>query len=203
MSTTGTIEPRKLNIPIKNDGASGTMVRFGHSTTSSTSSTEKQKRSRPARKMQYCRSGSALGSSSSCSASGDSGSSCPCSSDICLISKLLSCLFPHQPADRAQKLFVGKRLHHVTVCALLLGPELVTLSVFGTDHRHRNSRKLSVALQFTARLKAVTLGHDHVHQDKVRPFHGDRLLQARRIVNRDRHVAGLIQHVLHQPDFGR
>src|SRR5947207_10506191 len=57
MSTTGTMEPRRLKMPIRNEGASGTLVRFGHSTTSSASSTEKQKRSRPVRKMQYCRSG--------------------------------------------------------------------------------------------------------------------------------------------------
>src|SRR5215471_11715032 len=78
ISTTGTIDPRRLKIPIKNVGDSGTLVRFGQSTTSSTSSTEKQNLSRPVRKTQYCRSGAEGGSSSSCSAS-DTGSSCSCS----------------------------------------------------------------------------------------------------------------------------
>src|SRR5262249_52675472 len=84
MSTTGTIEPRRLKIPIKKLGARGTRVSGGHSTTSSTSNTEKQKRSRPERKTQYCRSGSASGcaKSSICCASADIGSSCFCSSGI-------------------------------------------------------------------------------------------------------------------------
>ena len=58
MSTSGTIVPRRLKTPIRNAGASGIRVTIGQSTTSSTSSTEKQNRSRPARKTQYCRSGS-------------------------------------------------------------------------------------------------------------------------------------------------
>src|ERR1700739_1263078 len=52
---------------------------------------------------------------------------------------LLALTFPPQPTHRPQKLFVRKRLHHVTVRALLLGPKLVTLSVLGTHHDHRNA----------------------------------------------------------------
>ena len=57
ISISGTMVPRRLNTPIRNAGASGMRVTIGQSTTSSTSNTEKQNRSRPARKTQYCRSG--------------------------------------------------------------------------------------------------------------------------------------------------
>src|SRR5262245_45260609 len=65
------IEPRRLKIPIRKLGASGIFVTCGHSTTSSTSSTDRQNRSRPARKMQYCLSGGrSSAASSGCSLSG-------------------------------------------------------------------------------------------------------------------------------------
>ena len=57
MSISGTMVPRRLNTPMRNAGVSGMRVTIGQSTTSSTSRTEKQKRSRPARKTQYWRSG--------------------------------------------------------------------------------------------------------------------------------------------------
>jgi len=50
MSISGTIMPRKFEISEQVRGARGSLVKIGQSRTSSTSSTGKQKRSRPLRK---------------------------------------------------------------------------------------------------------------------------------------------------------
>src|SRR6185437_5290643 len=188
ISTTGTMVPRRLKIPIRKLGARGMRARRGHSTTSSTSSTEKQNRSRPARNTQYWRNSSRDGSSSasvttcdstsSCSAAGTTGSGCR-ESSINLISA-------YQAYDRAKKLFPRERLSHVAIGALLLGPKFVTVSVFRAHHDHGNATVFSMALQLATGLKPIALRHYNVKQDQIRAFPLDHLLQPARIVRRHR-----------------
>src|ERR1051326_4614835 len=111
--------------------------------------------------------------------------------------------FPHQSTYRHQKLFIRKWLHYVAIRTLLLGPELVTLSVLGTHHDHRNARIVRVALKFAARLETIALRHHHVHQNQIWTLDIDRLLQAHRIMDRNRHITGAVQHRLHELHFGR
>src|SRR5205807_3306731 len=183
ISTTGTMEPRRLKIPIRNVGESGTLVRFGHSTTSSTSRTERQNRSRPARNMQYWRSGAARGSNSSCSGS-DKGSSCCCSA--------IYFKSTHQLLHCADQFCTGKRFGHIAIRSLLCGPELIAFSVLGADQDHWNARIFVIALQFPAGLKAISLGHDHIHQDEAGALHVNHLLYTQRIMDGYREISPFV-----------
>src|SRR3954447_9145479 len=124
MSTTGTIEPRRLNTPIKKLGAKGMRVTDGHSTTSSTSNTDKQNRSRPARKMQYCRSVAR-------SAAAKSDGTSPSSGDVgCCCSEFGNCSGTlYKPLYCSQQFGRGERLNHIAVRSLLLCPKLVAFRV--------------------------------------------------------------------------
>src|SRR3954469_24937472 len=139
MSITGTIEPRRLKMPIMNMGASGILVTVGHSTTSSTSSTERQNRSRPARKTQYCRSGSRSSTSPETAAVsvGCKGSNCWLSSAIVLCA--------YELHNLSQKLFRFERLYDVAVRALLLCPELVAVGALRTYKYHGYAPELGVS----------------------------------------------------------
>src|SRR5262249_13818938 len=85
--------------------------------------------------------------------------------------------FSHKPLHRRQQLLCRKRLHYVAVGSLLLSPELVASAAFRAHQHHRDMRILRLIFQLAARLKAVTRGHHHVHQDQAGPLRLDDLLQ--------------------------
>src|SRR4029077_5349907 len=119
-------------------GASGTFVTSGHSRTSSTSSTGKQKRSRPLRKTQYCDSGGR--SPAGPSASSISPSSASAGMGVSWKSSLMpgsSLAASNKPSHGPQKFFARKGLGHVAIRALLLAPIPVARGIFG---RHQNYR---------------------------------------------------------------
>ncbi len=111
------------------------------------------------------------------------------------------CHSSHKLAYNADEVFARERFRYIVVGALPLGPEPVAFAVLGTDQDDRNIRISRVPFQFAARLEAVALGHDHIHQDEGRPLHLDHLLDPQRIVDRDREVSTFIQNGLDQPDF--
>src|SRR5216684_3390114 len=205
MSISGTMAPRKLNIPMRYAGASGSLVSNGQSSTSSTSRTGRQNRSRPLRNTQYCDSGgrSSMGPSASSkspvSASAGSGSRWKSSLIACSLACKLSC----EPPYRAKQVFSCKRLRHVAVRALLLAPILVARRILRGHQNHRNHVELRVALQVAANLKTVAVRHHHVEQDHAGPLVGYGFLGALRVVQPDRPIAFLLQQTLHQLDLRR
>src|SRR4029077_6204600 len=134
---------------------------MGHSRTSSTSSTGKQKRSRPLRKTQYCdsagrsSSGPIASSISAVSASGGSGASWNSS----FIKK------SGKSADSPQKLLTCKRFGNVSVGALLLAPIFIAGGIFRSHQNYRYGLKLRAAFQFAADLEAVAFRHYYVQQN--------------------------------------
>src|SRR5215470_2380733 len=190
MSISGTIDPRKLKTPTTYGGASGSLVVFGHSSTSSTSSTGKQNRSRPLRNTQYCDSGArsssgpSASSSSAVSASGESGASW--NSSLCIA-------FSGKAPHSAQQLFTRKWFCDISIRSLLFTPILVTRRILARYQNHRNCVELTAALQFAANLKPVAIWHHHVQQNNARPFVGDRFLDALRIVHAHRLVTFRLQ----------
>src|SRR6267143_5984426 len=205
MSINGTMAPRKLNIPTRYAGASGSFVSNGQSSTSSTSRTGRQNRSRPLRNTQYCDSGgrSSIGPSASSrspvSASAGSGSRWKSSLIVRSLAPKLSCEPPH----RAQQVFPCEGLGHVAVRALLLAPILVARRILRGQQDYRNHVELGVALQVAANLKTVAVRHPHVEQDHAGPLVGYGLLGALRVVQPDRPIAFLFQQALHQLDLRR
>src|SRR5260370_3819187 len=191
MSINGTIAPRKLNIPTRYGGPSGSFVSNGQSRTSSTSRTGRQKRSRPLRKTQYCDSGgrSSIGprasSRSPVSASAGRGSRWKSSLIACSLALQLSC----EPTHGAKQVFPCKRLSHVCVRALLLAPKLVTGRVFRGHHNHGNHIELGVPLQIAANLETVSTRHNDVKQDYVRPLVRNGLFHTPGIMQRNRPIA--------------
>src|SRR5436309_9424656 len=117
-----------------------------------------------------------------------------CAPHSWLSNKLLHC---------GQKLFTGEGLGYVSIRTLLLGPEFVTVTVLGADQHHRNPRIFSMSLELTAGLKAVALGHDHVHQNQAGTLHVNHLLNAHGIVYGYARISTTVQNRLHQPDFRR
>src|SRR5215467_15332315 len=170
---------------------------IGHSRTSSTSSTGKQKRSRPLRKTQYCdsagrsSSGPIASSISAVSASGGSGASWK--SSVMVRIRWLGKL-----PDGAKQFVLGKRLRHVRVGPLLFAPVLVAARILGGDQDHRDALKLRTAFEFAAHLKSVALRHHHVEQDHARPQAADGFLYATRIVQAYRLIAFVLKEALHQ-----
>src|SRR5579871_6824099 len=198
MSMSGTIAPRKLKTPTTYAGARGNVVVFGHSKTSSTSSTGKQKRSRPLRNTQYCdsgvrsSSGPSASSSSAVSASGEIGASWN-SSFIGLSGEA-----PH----RAQQLFARKWFCHVSVGALLLAPILVASRILARHQNHRNHVEFAAALQFAANLETVAVGHHYVQQNHAGPLVRNGFFHTPRIVYANRLIAFRLQQPLHQLHLG-
>src|SRR5439155_16551822 len=189
MSINGTMTPRKLKIPTRYAGPSGSFVSNGQSSTSSTSRTGRQNRSRPLRKTQYCDSGgrSSIGprasSRSPVSASAGSGSRWKSSlMPICL--SLESC----EPPYRAEQVLSCEGLRHVAICALLLAPELVAGGIFRRHHNHGNRIELRISLQIAAHLKAVSPRHDDVQQNHARPLTGNGFLNALGVMQGDRPI---------------
>src|SRR5215472_8402929 len=155
MSINGTMTPRKLKIPSRYAGLSGSFVTSGHSRTSSTSSTGRQKRSRPLRNTQYWDSGvrwtlaSIASRSSPSSASGGIGASWKSS----FMRVFFSC--SDEAANRPQKLFSCERLGHIPIGALLLAPVAVAGGVLGGHENHRNGVELRMAFELAANLEAI------------------------------------------------
>src|SRR6266567_1316908 len=184
MSISGTMAPRKLKIPTRYAGPRGSFVNNGHSSTSSTSRTGKQNRSRPLRKTQYCDSGgrSSIGPSASSkspvSASAGRGSRWKSSLIAFSFPQRLSCKPPH----RAKQVFPGKGLGNVSVRALLLAPILVAYGVLGGHHDYRNH---------------------HIQQDHAGPLVRNGFLDSFRVVQPNGPVAFFFEQALHQLDFGR
>src|SRR5229473_3383803 len=205
MSINGTIAPRKLNIPTRNAGPSGSFVSNGHSSTSSTSRTGRQNRSRPLRNTQYCDSGgrSSIGprasSRSPVSASAGRGSRWKSSLIVCSLAPGLSCEPPH----RAKQVFPREGLRHVPVRALLLAPILVARGILRGHKNHRNHVELRVPLQVAANLKTVPVRHHHIEQNYAWPLVGYGFLGALRVVQPGRPIAFLFQQALHQLDLSR
>src|SRR5216684_153167 len=203
MSINCTMAPRKLNSPTRNAGPSGSFVSNGHSSTSSTSRTGRQNRSRPLRNTQYCDSGgrSSIGprasSRSPVSASAGRGSRWKSSLIVCSLAPGLSCEPPH----RAKQVFPREGFRHVSVRALLLAPILVTRRILRSHQDHRNHVELRVPLQVAANLKTVAVRHHHVEQDHAWPLVGYGFLGALRVVQPDRPIAFLFQQALHQLDL--
>src|SRR6266513_389071 len=203
MSINGTIAPRKLNIPTRYAGPSGSFVSNGQSSTSSTSKTGRQNRSRPLRKTQYCDSGgrSSIGprasSRSPVSASAGSGSRWKSSLIAGSFRKKLSCKPPHC----AKQVFPGERLRHVSIRALLLAPILVARRILRGHQDFRNHVELGVPLQVAANLKSVAVGHDDIQEDHAGPLIRNGFLDTLGIVQGDRPIALLFQQALHQLDL--
>ena len=105
-------------------------------------------------------------------------------------------------SDFFQQHLGGERLDHVSIGALLLRPEYIALRTLGTHEHYRDPSEFLVALQFAAGLEAVAAGHDHIHQDQIRPLDFHRLLQTQRIIDGDRPVAGFAKHRHHPSDLG-
>src|SRR6266404_6225349 len=185
MSISGTMMPRKLKIPIRYAGARGSLVSSGQSKTSSTSSTGKQKRSRPLRNTQYCDSGGR--SSSGPSASSKSAASASAASGV-------KC----KPAHRAQQLLARKRLGDVTIGALLLAPVAVAGGVLRSHQDHWDGIELRAALKLAANLKTVAVRHHHVQQDHAGALCRNGFLDAPRIVETDGRVAFRFENGLNQ-----
>src|ERR1700694_3423405 len=166
MSISGTMAPRKLNIPTRYAGPRGSFVSNGQSRTSSTSRTGRQNRSRPLRKTQYCDSGgrSSIGprasSRSPVSASAGRGSRWKSSLIASSLAQKLLCEPPHG----AQQIFPCEWLRHVSVCALLLAPILIARGVLRSHKDHRNHVERGVPLQVAANLKSVAGRHHHIEQ---------------------------------------
>src|SRR5438445_11529076 len=180
MSINGTMTPRKLKIPTRYAGPSGSFVSNGQSSTSSTSRTGRQNRSRPLRKKEYGGSagrssiGPRASSSSPVSASAGRGSRWKSSLIACSLVPKLSCEPPHC----AKQVFPCEGLCHVCVRALLLAPKLVAGRVLRSHHNHGNRVELCVPLQVAADLETISPRHNDVQQDYARPlvrnefFHG-------------------------------
>src|SRR5260370_2665741 len=172
MSISGTMAPRKLKIPTRYAGPSGSFVSSGHSRTSSTSKTGRQKRSRPLRKTQYCDSGglSSIGprasSRSPVSASAGRGSRWKSS----LISRSLVPELSCEPPHCAKQVFSCKGLCHVSVRSLLLAPKLVAGRVLRSDHNYGNRIEFGAAFQIAADLETISPRHNDVQYDYARPF---------------------------------
>src|SRR6267143_1663416 len=203
MSINGTMAPRKLNIPTRYAGPSGSFVSNGQSSTSSTSRTGRQNRSRPLRKTQYCDSGgrSSIGprasSRSPVSASAGRGSRWKSSLIAFSLARKLSCEPPH----RAKEVFPCEGLRYVSVRALLLAPILVARRILRGHQDHRNHVELGVPLQVAAYLKSVPVRHDHIEQDHTGPLVRYGFLGPPRVVQPNRPIAFLFQQALHQPDL--
>src|SRR5713226_5153251 len=200
MSMSGTMMPRKLKMPTRYAGASGSLVSSGQSKTSSTSSTGKQKRSRPLRKTQYCDSGAR--SSSGPRASSRSAASASAASGVRWNSSFIASLLWHhascKPAHGAKQFLARKRLGHVTVRALLRSPVTIALGVFRRHENYGDGVELRAALQFAANLKAVAFRHHHVEQDYAGAFRGDGLLDTLGIVEANGRVAFRFEEPLNQ-----
>src|SRR5713226_4327479 len=200
MSMSGTMMPRKLKIPTRYAGARGSLVSSGQSKTSSTSSTGKQKRSRPLRNTQYCNSGgrSSIGPSASSSSpvSASAGSGVRWNSSF--ITSVLSFKPLGKSAHSAQQVFPRERLRHVPVRALLLAPELVARRVLGSHHNHRNLSELRTVFQVPAHLESVTLRHHHVQQDHRRPDRVNRFFNESRVAQSHGAIALAFQQALDQ-----
>src|SRR6266403_2506360 len=165
------------------DLESGSFVTNGHSSTSSTSNTGKQKRSRPLRNTQYCDSGvrwtpgSIASSSSPSSASAGIG--------VNWNSSLMPLLFEApsgEAAHRSQKFFPRERLGYISVRALLLAPIAIARSVLRRHQNHRNRIELRIAFQLPANLKPISLRHHHAKQNHAGSFHRNGLFHPPRVV---------------------
>src|SRR5712691_2735365 len=205
MSISGTMAPRRLNIPTRYGGPSGSFVSNGQSSTSSTSRTGRQKRSRPLRKTQYCDSGgrSSIGprasSRSPVSASAGRGSRWKSSLIACSLALQLSCEPPHC----AKQVFSCKGFRYVCIRALLLAPKLVTGRVLRSHHNYGNRIKLGVPLQIAANLETISPRHNDVQQDYARPLVRNGLFHTPGVVQRNRPIAFSFQQTLHQLDLSR
>src|SRR6266849_5007430 len=203
MSINGTMVPRKLKIPARYAGASGSFVSNGHSSTSSTSRTGRQNRSRPLRKTQYCDSGSrssmgpSASSKSPISASAGRGSRWKSSLITYSLAQKLSC----EPPYRAKQVFSCEWLGHISVRALLLPPKLVTRRIFRGHQDHRNRAELGAPLEVAANLKAVPLWHHHVKQNHAGPLACNGFLDALGVVQPNGPIAFSLQQALHQLDL--
>src|SRR5713226_947806 len=204
MSINGTMVPRKLKIPARYAGPSGSFVSNGHSSTSSTSSTGRQNRSRPLRKTQYCDSGrrSSMGPSASSkspiSASAGRGSRWKSSLITYSLAQKLSCEPPYRP----KQVFACEGLGHISVRALLLTPIFVARRILRGHQDHRNGAELGAPLQVAANLKSVPLRHHHVEQNHAGPLACNRFLDALGVVQPNRPIAFFFQQALHQLDLG-
>src|SRR5260370_27529295 len=205
MAIRGTMAPRKLKIPTRYAGPSGSFVNNGHSNTSSTSKTGRQNLPRPLRNTQYCDSGgrSSIGPSASsrspASASAGRGSRWKSSLMALSCPSKLSC----KPPDRAKQVFPREGLRNVSVRTLLLAPIFVAHGILGGHHNHWNHVELSVSLEVPANLKSVSNWHHHIQQDHAGPFDGNSFLDSLRVVQPDGPVAFFFQQASHQLDFGR
>src|SRR5260370_36293329 len=204
MSIRGTMAPRKLKIPARYAGPSGSFVNSGHSSTSSTSRTGRQNLSRPLRNTQNCDSGgrSSIGPSASSkspvSASAGRGSRWKSSLIACSFPQRLSCKTPHC----AKQVFPGKGLRNVSICALLLAPIPIAHGILGGHHNHRNHVELGASLQVPANLKSISNRHHHIQQDHAGPLVRNSFLNPLRVVHPDGPIAFLLQQALHQLYFG-
>src|SRR5690242_6007886 len=198
MSIKGTMTPRRLKIPSKYAGPSGSLVSSGQSRTSSTSSTGRQKRSRPLRNTQNCDSGerSSMGPSASsrstASASAGRGSRWKSSLILSSISGKCSC----EPPNRAKQFVARKWLGDVAVGALLFAPELVAHGILGSHHDHGDGIKLGIPFEIPADLVSVAVRHNNIEQDHARPFGRDRFLHKLGVVQAHGPVTFLLQKVL-------
>src|SRR5467141_76501 len=203
MSINGTMAPRKLNIPIRNAGASGSFVSNGQSRTSSTSRTGRQNRSRPLRKTQYCDSGgrSSMGprasSRSPVSASAGRGSRWKSSLIACSLLQKLSCKPPYRP----EQIFSCERLGHISVRALLLAPILVARRTLRGHQDHWNHVELGVPLEVPVNLESVAVRHHYVEQDHAGPLVGVGFLHMLGVVQPDWPIPLFFQQALHQLDL--
>src|SRR6202521_1378387 len=203
MSISGTMAPRKLNIPTRYAGPRGSFVSNGQSRTSSTSRTGRQNRSRPLRNTQYCDSGgrSSIGprasSRSPVSASAGSGSRWKSSLIACSLAPKFSCEPPH----RAKQVFSCEGLRHVSVRALLLSPILIAGRILRGHQDHRNHVEFGAPFQVATNLKSVPVRHHHIEQDHAGPLVRNGFFDAPGVVQRNRPVAFFFQQALHQLDL--
>src|ERR1700688_2346124 len=204
ISINGTIAPRKLKIPNTYAGASGSLVTSGHSSTSSTSSTGRQKRSRPLRNTQYCDSG--VRSTPGSIASSSSPSSASAGIGVKWNSSLMPLAFSspsREAANRSQEFFPGERLGHIAVRALLLTPVTIARRILRRHQNHRDGIELRVAFQLPANLKSISFRHHHVEQNHARALHSNGLFHPLRVVQPHRPVALGLQQRLNQLHLGR
>src|SRR5260370_784134 len=203
MSISGTMAPRKLKIPTRYGGPRGSLVSNGQSSTSSTSRTGRQNRSRPLRKTQYCDSGgrSSIGprasSRSPVSASAGSGSRWKSS----LIAYPGAPKLSYKPPHRAEQIFPGEGLRHISVRALLLAPILVARCVLRGHQDHRNRVELGVSFQVAANLKSVSVRHHDIEQNHAGLLVRDGFLDELGIVQPNRPITFFFEQALHQLDL--
>src|SRR5580704_1326597 len=114
------------------------------------------------------------------------------------VSRPGSCEFLH----RSDQFFRRERLADIGIRALLLAPIFIARRILRAHQNHGYRAEHFVILQLAAELKSISPRHHHVEQNNVRPLVLDRFLNLRGIAQHRGAKSALLQHGLHQLQFG-